>query len=157
MKQAKIQWLQDPNQIKVDYLNNVRCEANRHFRNKKKENLRAKFEEIGTNSKIKNIRKLCRDVSDFKKGYWPGTNTVRDKKGGLVADSHSISAKWRSHFSQLFIVRVVSDIRQTAIQTTEPLVSEPSAFETEMTVEKLKRHKSPGIDQISAEMIKAGG
>jgi len=32
----KMQWLQDPNQGKVDNLNNVRCEASRHFRNKKK-------------------------------------------------------------------------------------------------------------------------
>jgi len=26
-----------------------------------------------------------------------------------------------------------------------------------MAIEKLKRHKSPGTDQIPAEMIKAGG
>jgi hypothetical protein len=36
-------------------------------------------------------------------------------------------------------------------------VPEPSAFEVEMAIEKLKRHKSPGIDQIPAELIKAGG
>jgi hypothetical protein len=36
-------------------------------------------------------------------------------------------------------------------------VPELSAFEVEMSVEKLKRHKSPGIDQIPAEMIKVGG
>ena len=34
-KQAKMQWLQDPSQSKADNLNNVRREANRHFRNKK--------------------------------------------------------------------------------------------------------------------------
>jgi len=51
----------------------------------------------------------------------------------------------------------VSDVRQTEIHTAEPLVSEPSAFEVEMAVEKLKSHKSPGIDQIPAEMIKARG
>jgi len=31
------------------------------------------------------------------------------------------------------------------------------AFEFEMAIEKLKRHKSPGIDQIPAKLIKAGG
>jgi hypothetical protein len=36
-------------------------------------------------------------------------------------------------------------------------VPEPSAFEVEMATEKLKRYKSPGIDQIPAELIKAGG
>ena len=30
-------------------------------------------------------------------------------------------------------------------------------LEVEMAIEKLKRHKSPGIDQIPAELIKAGG
>jgi hypothetical protein len=34
---------------------------------------------------------------------------------------------------------------------------EPSALEFELAIEKLKSHKSPGIDQIPAERIKAGG
>jgi len=36
-------------------------------------------------------------------------------------------------------------------------VPEPSAFEVELAIEKLKSHKSPGIDQIPVEVIKAGG
>jgi hypothetical protein len=36
-------------------------------------------------------------------------------------------------------------------------VPESSAFEVEMTIVKLKRNKSPGIDQILGELIKAGG
>ena len=39
----------------------------------------------------------------------------------------------------------------------EPLAPEPSAFEVEFAIEKLKSHKSPRIDQIPAEFIKAGG
>jgi len=35
-------------------------------------------------------------------------------------------------------------------------VPEPSAFEVELAFEELKRHKSPGIDRIQAEWIKAG-
>jgi hypothetical protein len=34
-KQTKLQWLQDPNEINGDNLNNVRREASRYFRNKK--------------------------------------------------------------------------------------------------------------------------
>jgi hypothetical protein len=34
---------------------------------------------------------------------------------------------------------------------------EPSALEVELAIEKLKSHKSPGINQIPAELIKAGG
>jgi hypothetical protein len=48
-------------------------------------------------------------------------------------------------------------LRQTEINTAEPLVPKPSASEFELAIEKLKIHKSPGIDQIPAELIKAGG
>jgi sorting nexin-29 len=43
------------------------------------------------------------------------------------------------------------------IHTAESLWPDPSAFEVELTVEKLKRHKSPGIDLIPAALIKARG
>ena len=34
---------------------------------------------------------------------------------------------------------------------------EPSVFGVDLAIEKLKNHKSPGIDQIPAELIKEGG
>jgi len=43
------------------------------------------------------------------------------------------------------------------IHTAEALMAEPSAFEVEMVIEKLKRHKSPGTDQILAEMVRTWG
>jgi hypothetical protein len=36
-------------------------------------------------------------------------------------------------------------------------VPEPSALEVELAIEQLKSYKSPGIDEIPAEFIKAGG
>jgi hypothetical protein len=51
----------------------------------------------------------------------------------------------------------VNNVRKTAIQTAEPLVPEPSAFGIELAIEKLKSHKSPGINQIPAELIKVVG
>jgi len=156
-KQAKMQWIQDPSQSNVDNMNNVRREVSRHFRNKKKAHLRAKTEEPETNSKIQNIRDLYRGINDFKKGYQLRCNIVKDEKGDLVADSHSFVAKWRNYFSQLFNVHGVKDVGQAEIHTAETLVIEPSASEVELAIDKLKSHKSPGIDQIPAELIQAGG
>ena len=48
-----MQRVQDPIQTSVDNINSVRCEASRHFRNKKKEYLEAKNEKLDTKSKIK--------------------------------------------------------------------------------------------------------
>jgi hypothetical protein len=43
------------------------------------------------------------------------------------------------------------------MHTAEPFVPEPSASEVEAAIGKLKRYKSPGVDQIPAELIQAGG
>jgi hypothetical protein len=51
----------------------------------------------------------------------------------------------------------VNEVRQTVIHIAEPLVLQPSVFGVELAIEKVKCHKSPGIDRIPAELIKAGG
>jgi hypothetical protein len=50
-----VKWLQDPNEINGDNLNNIRRETSRHFRKKKREYLKGKFNEFAKNSKKKNI------------------------------------------------------------------------------------------------------
>jgi len=54
-------------------------------------------------------------------------------------------------------VHGVKDVGQAEIHTAEPLVPEPSASEVELAIDKLKSYKSPGIDQIPAELINARG
>jgi hypothetical protein len=51
----------------LDNLNNVRYEASRHFRNKKREDLKDKVNELVRHSKKKNIRDLHRDLNELKK------------------------------------------------------------------------------------------
>jgi len=118
--------------------------------------MKAKIDELETNSKNKSIRDLYRGISDFKKGYQPRNNIVKDEKGVLVTAPHSILARWRSHLSQLFNVPGVNDVQQTEIHTRQPLVPELSEYEFEMGIENLKRHKLPDIDEIPAELIKTG-
>ena len=99
---------------------------------------------------------MYRGINDFKKGYQPRTNIVKDVKCDLVADSHSISARWRNYFSQILNVHWVNDVTHTEIHTAEPLVPEPSASGVKLAIKKIKSHKSPGIDQTSAELMRQG-
>jgi hypothetical protein len=71
---AKLQWLQDSSEINGDNLNNVRCEASRYFRNKEREHLKDKINELAMNSKMNNIRDLYRGINEFKRGYQPRNN-----------------------------------------------------------------------------------
>jgi hypothetical protein len=71
MKEPKLQWLQDQSEINVDNLNNVRRETSRHFKNKKREYLKDKINELAMNSIEKNIRDMYREINEFKRGNQP--------------------------------------------------------------------------------------
>jgi hypothetical protein len=105
-KQAKLQWLQDPSKINGDNLNNVRREASRHFRNKKREYLKDKINELATSSKNKNIRELYRGIKEFKRVYQRRNKLAKDENGDLLADSHNILNMWKNYFSQLLNVHM---------------------------------------------------
>jgi hypothetical protein len=90
MKQAKLQWLQDPSEMNGDNLNNVRREASRNFRNKKREYLKDKIKDLAMNSKNKNMRDLSREINEFKWGYQPRNNIGKDENVDILAGSHNI-------------------------------------------------------------------
>jgi hypothetical protein len=77
--------LQNSSDINGDNLNNTRREASKYFRNKKREYLEDKINELRTNSKNKNIRDLYRGINKLKRN-----NIVKDENGDLLADSHNI-------------------------------------------------------------------
>jgi hypothetical protein len=65
--------------------------------------------------------------------------------------------RWKNFFCQLFNVYGINDVRHTEMHRTVPLRPEPSSVEVEIVIETLKRCKSPGIDEIPAELTQAGG
>jgi hypothetical protein len=90
--------------------------------------VKAKIAELETNNTIKNNRDFYRSINEFKKGYQPRTKIVKDGKGDLVTDYHSVLDRWRKHFSQLLNICGVNDFRQAEIHTVQPLVPGPNAL-----------------------------
>jgi hypothetical protein len=156
-KHAKLQQLQNPSQINGDNLQNLRRETSRIFRNKEREYLKGKINKPETNNKNSNIRDLYRGINEFKKGYQPRINIVKDGNGNLLADQQSVLNRWTNFFNQMLNVHGLHNVRQEDIQKAEPLVPEPSLVEVEIATGKLESYKSPGTDQIPAELIKARG
>jgi hypothetical protein len=137
-------------------LSDIRREASRHFRNKKREYLKDNINELESNSKNKNIRDMYRGINEFKKGYQPRTNLVKEERGNLLADPHKILNRWKNYFCQLLNIHGVGGVRQTEIHTAEAFVPEPCTSEVEVAIGKLERYKSPDVDQIPAELIQTG-
>jgi hypothetical protein len=136
-----LQWLQDPSRIYADNLNNERCGSSRYFRNKRREYLKCKINELATNSKNNNIRDLYREIHEFKRGSQPTNNLVKDENGNLLVESNNILDRSKNYFSQLLGVYNISDIRQIEVHTAEPLVPGSNRLEVEIAVAQLKSMK----------------
>jgi hypothetical protein len=73
--------LQDPSTINGNNLNNIRHEASRHFRNKKREYLKHKINELA-----RNIRDLYEGINAMKMDYQPRANVVKDVNGAVLLE-----------------------------------------------------------------------
>jgi hypothetical protein len=72
-KQAKLQWLQNPNQMNGDNMDNMRREGGRTFRTKKYQ-----INELHT-VRAKILQSCSEHINEFKKGYQPRRNFLKDK------------------------------------------------------------------------------
>jgi hypothetical protein len=82
---------------------------------------------------------------------------VKNENCALFVGSHSILVRCRNRFSQPLNIHGLNGVRQTELPAVETPVPDTSAFDFELAIERLEGHKSPGIDEISPEFIKAGG
>jgi hypothetical protein len=58
---------------------------------------------------------------------------VEAENGDLLAK------RWKNYFCQLMNIHGVNNVRQTETHADKPLVPEPSSFEAEIAIEKLKK------------------
>jgi SLT domain-containing protein len=129
---------QNPNQINGDNLKNLRSETSRTFRNKKREYLKGKINDLETNNKNKNIRDLYKGINEFKKGYQPTINIIKNENGNLLADPQSVLNRWKKFFNQVLNIHGAHDVGQMDIHMAQPLVPEPSLVKLEIATGKLK-------------------
>jgi hypothetical protein len=59
--------------VNEDNMSDIRWGDSRHFRNKKREYLKDKINELESNSKNKKKKDLYRGINECKKGYQPRT------------------------------------------------------------------------------------
>ena len=71
---------------------------------KKKGKLKPKFRNLKLTVKSKILGTCIGASVTLRRGTRSRTNIVKDDKGDLVADSHSILARWRNYFSQILNV-----------------------------------------------------
>ena len=90
---------------------------------------------------------------------------IHDKQGNILTNSHDRLHRWREYFSELFNVPATAEsttgqqipVAQLSLKEQKRQDKSPSLEEVEEAIRRMKCGKAPGIDDISADIIKAGG
>lgn len=99
-------------------------------------------------------------INNIRKGYKPRTELCKDKDGGILGEKAKIKSRWVTYFEEL--LNRGEDARENSDQT-EPTEGEeeepipPPTLDEVKAIRQMKNNKAPGIDGISAEIIKSRG
>ena len=86
------------------------------------------------------------------------TSIIEDKNGQTLTEEHYILKRWTEYCHELYNYPIKPDHSVITSQNTDN-VDELSIFKSEVedAIQKLKKGKSPCIDNIPDELLKCGG
>ena len=135
----------------------VKNEVRKFKQNKLKETINSLEDDYQKN----NSHNLFRTVRDLENRPRKPLNIIQDKNGVKRFDINEILKCWETHFQAHLNKKFPHDEAATS-SIPDPTDDEGdfpdfSLEEVQNAIKKMKNGKSPGIDQITAEVLKAGG
>ncbi|CAD7082566.1 unnamed protein product [Hermetia illucens] len=101
-------------------------------------------------------RKFYQQVSRMKP-YTSRYSSCRDKEGNLISGRMGILERWVEYFDELLNHQNIGELEVPPTEDDGQILPPPSIKETVRAMHRLKYHKSPGPDGITAELVKYGG
>ena len=106
-------------------------------------------------------RKLLYSIAKkYRKGGKEETRTIKDDKGELLIDKEDIDERWRQYFEDLLNVAGQDEELDDEDDEDEEETAEVDHITEEEVMKELKKMKngkSPGLDGLTAELLKEGG
>lgn len=103
------------------------------------------------------VKKLCGAQKDeIKKKQ---TGIIEDKDGNLLTKSDDILKRWKDYCEELFNYDIQKNNQVLEEEKVEEQQEEEEILlsEVQCAIKELKKNKTPGADNISAELIQNGG
>ena len=115
----------------------------------------SEIEENLRKNNSKRAHQLVKDLTTVKQGE---ATTVQDRSGKCLTEERQIPNRWTEYSSELYNHKAngdpsVPNCTQTDTEDDNPILRR----EVEDAVQSLKKGKSAGVDNISAELVQAGG
>jgi hypothetical protein len=152
-------------EIKQQQYSEMDREVKRKVRADKREKineLAQEAEDAANNNDMGTLYKITKELCHKKRLTTAG---VRDKNGKLLIEEDGILQRWKEHFEEVLNVGSQDDGNDTEdvidprnIEIIEEISTGPfTEEEVKNALSKLKNGKAAGVDNISGEMLKAGG
>ena len=118
----------------------------------------AQYEEIETCPNKNNSKRAYQLVKDLISGKQGRSSTIQDKSGKCLTEKNEVLSRWTEYCSELYNYEscednAVLDCSQPQEEDLQPILRE----EVEIAVASLKKGKSSGVDNITAQLVQAGG
>jgi hypothetical protein len=104
-------------------------------------------------------RKFFQEIKIFKPQQITLPTTRKDSSGNTISQTDDVLERWKEYFQNLFSIPIVPERPQLireGIEDHEELAP-PTYNEICSIINKLKRNKAAGTDNIQGELIKHGG
>jgi len=107
-------------------------------------------------------REAYKLIKQINRSWKPKQSAIKDKNGKMLQDKEEVKKRWTEYCSGLYTDSgnsdtVVAELDQISPPPNDDGMHDILHEEVEAAVRRLKKHKSPGIDDITGEMIQAGG
>ena len=155
-------WLKDKQDENLrQELRRKRRETKILLRQKKRQSIDAELDEIERQIQQGNVRAHHKQLRQVKKGYQARSNMIKGRNGAVLTNEDDILLEWEEHFKTLLNRPepqnpIIDERPQGADNDNEEHIPIPTLYEVKQAIKQLKNNKSPGCDEIPAELIKYG-
>ena len=102
-------------------------------------------------------REMYKEIKDLTSTPGSRLNAIKDAEGKTLTEDKDIANRWVEYCSKMYTADDNEDTQEDLTTTTPDSCPPPLRAEVEKAIRALKKHKSPGCDEICGEMILAGG
>ncbi|PNF36727.1 hypothetical protein B7P43_G12357 [Cryptotermes secundus] len=142
----------------VEKYREARRKEKRLHKKKKREYDKQELIELEHLRSSNEIRAFYQKLNKSRKDFQPRTTLCRDKEGTILSSDEEILERWPQYFEELLNGNVSEQVEgmpidrtQGNFETEEPA---PTIKDVEQAIKKLKNNKAPGMDLITAELVK---
>ena len=125
----------------------------------KKKYLEKKCEKIELCMRRNDSRSMFEEIKSMIQSFKPRLGVIKDETGMTLTESDDILERWKQYCESMFKKEETEEVdMDEGRERTEPEDElEPLRSEVEWAIKSLKDGKSPGTDNITAELIRASG